>query len=162
MATMMKMYSMVSANFQPKDQMAREWVEGSTVAGSDIRHVQKGVSGRMNLAVEIDEILKDIQQAQAAAKRKKVYLTSIASYGIGMPSPGRWVLVDLKDGSLVYQKYMESLVYPGAQYIVLCLGSTEIPRGILRPHSVGEGGFGEGGDEDESFEDVGENIDQVA
>ncbi|RPB04397.1 hypothetical protein L873DRAFT_1825609 [Choiromyces venosus 120613-1] len=117
------------------------------------------------LAGEIDEILKGIKESHAAVKKRNVYTASISSYGIGMPFPGRWVLVDLKDGSFVHKNYMGSLVYPGAEYVVLCMGSTEIPKEILRPFRNKVGGQGEDEDEDDAvFVDANdeEDIENVA
>ncbi|PUU78557.1 hypothetical protein B9Z19DRAFT_1083834 [Tuber borchii] len=116
------------------------------------------------LANQIDEILKGIQQTHAAAKRKqRAYLASISSYGIGMPTPGRWVLVDLKDSSFIHKTYMEGLVFPGGEYIVLCMGATEIPRELLRPLRAGGRGQNDE-DGDGEFEDAedGEVIDEVS
>ncbi|PWW76459.1 hypothetical protein C7212DRAFT_187159, partial [Tuber magnatum] len=109
----------------------------------------------------IDGILKMIQQTQAETRKRKVYLSSITCYGIGMPSPERWVLVDLKDGSLVHRNYMESLVYPGGEYIVLCAGATEMPRGLLRQFQGGDTRQGEDGNEGGEYEEVGEDINRV-
>ena len=80
-----------------------------------------------------------------------------------MPTPGRWVLVDLKDSSFIHKTYMESLVCPGGEYIVLCMGATEIPRELLRPLRSGRGQNGDE-DGDGEFEDAedGEDIEEVS
>lgn len=72
--------------------------------------------------------------------------------------------MDLKDGSLIHKAYLDSLVSPGGEYVVLCMGSTEIPRGLLRPFTARGGG--QDGDEDgdgdyEDADDGGEDIDHV-
>lgn len=71
--------------------------------------------------------------------------------------------MDLKDSSFIHKTYMESLVCPGGEYIVLCMGATEIPRELLRPLRSGRGQNGDE-DGDGEFEDAedGEDIEEVS
>jgi len=71
--------------------------------------------------------------------------------------------VDLGDNSFIHKTYIESLVCPGGEYIVLGIGATEIPRELLRP-LCSRGGQNEDGDGDGEFEDAhnGEDIDEVS
>lgn len=71
--------------------------------------------------------------------------------------------MDLKDSSLIHKAYLQNLVFPGAEYVVLCMGATEIPRGLLRPFTARGGGHDEDEDGDGEYEDAsdGEDIDHV-
>ncbi|KAG0134908.1 hypothetical protein HOY82DRAFT_553492 [Tuber indicum] len=153
MMTMMEIYSKITASFQPKEPI-KLYLPTHEMCWK-IPYQRKA-----HLDNEIDQILKGIQQTQAAVKRKRVYIASTTTFGIGMPSPGGWVLVDLRDSSLVHKTYLESLIYPGGEYVVLCMGSTEIPRQLVRPYRVGEKGQVEDEDEDGVYVDAegGEDI----
>ncbi|CAZ81266.1 unnamed protein product [Tuber melanosporum] len=159
MMTMMDIYSKIIANFssQPKEPI-KLYLPTHEMCWK-IPYQRKA-----HLANEIDQILKGIQQTHATVKRKRAYMASTTTFGIGMPSPGGWVLVDLRDSSLVHKTYLESLIYPGGEYVVLCMGSTEIPRQLVMPYRAGERGQIEDEDEDGVYVDAegGEDIGQPA
>ena len=71
--------------------------------------------------------------------------------------------MDVKDSSLIHKSYLDNLVCPGGEYVVLCLGSTEIPKGLLRPFIPRGRGQDEDEDGDGEFEDAedAEDIDEV-